>query len=224
MQLFTHLNIPQYLFLLLFLVAITLTGREESLWIQNFMSSFLNFELKIKTIPNKNPKNHSFTAFFPKHNWINEIPARQNDKTLKNRSNSPIFHDHKLPTMQIKNNANHTDSFFLALHFPVILLLPPPTRRLRVLISLRAISPAMELKGSGKILRLNATAEASWRIVRLDAWDQSRLLTHAIVRDGWNCEKRNEIGLRMWELKRIEEIENGWGWSEIEKEPWVLQM
>ncbi|KOM55023.1 hypothetical protein LR48_Vigan10g091500 [Vigna angularis] len=63
--------------------------------------------------------------------------------------------------MQIKNNANHADSFFLALHFPVVLFLPPPIRRLRVLVSLREISPAMELKGSGKILRLNATAEAS---------------------------------------------------------------
>ena len=175
---------------------------------------FLIYFLRIsetKQPVKKNPKTHSLTAFFPNHKRSNEIPARQNDNALRNRSNSWILHDQRPPATQTNTNANHADFFFVTLLLGAIFpLRPPPTRKLRVWESPRAISPARELKGSGRILRLNATVEASWRIFRLDGWDQPRLLAHGIVGVGCDCERRREIGLRM-------EIGNERGWSEIEK-------
>lgn len=221
----THLNILQFLFLFLFflfLVTICVNGEDAtSFWPQNFASSLRNVKLKIKTIPNKNPKIPSLNPFFPIHNRTNDTTATQNDNALTNKSISRTFHDHKPHATQTKANTNHADFFILLPLPPLFPPRPPPTRRFRGSHWPRAISPAREFRGSGKILRLNAIAEASWRILRLDCGEHARLLAHTIVRDGWNCERRRH-GKR--EMVWIVEIGNGRGWSEMEKGQCVLEM
>lgn len=214
-------------FLFLFLIAIWATGEQVlSFWTQNFTSSLPNPKLIMKIIPRKNPKNQSLMALFPRHNRMEETPTRQNNNDLRNRSNSETLHDHK-PATQVNTNTSDTNFFpflfLLMVNFP----LQPPTRRFRIrysgrspLESPRAISPTRELKGSGKILRLNATVEASWSIFRFDDWDQPCLLAHMI---GW-CERRNEIELWRRELMLILEAGKGRRGSEIEGRHWVLQV
>jgi hypothetical protein len=97
-------------------------------------------------------------ALFVNNNEIEEIPIIHNNE-LRNRSNSEILHDHK-PATQINTNTGNRNFFLFLFDFT----LAPPIRRLRIRFSLelvRAIWPRKELKGSGKILRLNATLEAS---------------------------------------------------------------
>lgn len=145
------------------------------------------------------------------NNEIEEIPTIEKNNDFRNRSNFETLNDHK-PATHI-NTKMGNKNFFLFLFF-LDFPLQPLTRRFRIRCSfelLCAISPTIEFNGSGKILRLNTSVEASWRIFRFDDWGQPRLLAQTICWSfgvGLDCKMGNDLGLQRGDSTVVLEIGN----------------
>lgn len=195
---------PHFL-LLLFLCFVTICATERilSLSTKYLISSFPILQ-RSKTIPKRKPKSHSLNAFL-RHSWIIESPMRKKHETLRNMSNSEIF-QHIRPIPQINTKTNH-DSFPLDCFFLLHPVKTPPLRTFSSsnkipFPSLWANSPIREFNGCGKILRFNATMDASLSINFLDGWEPPRppvFLAHVI-----GCRTRIKVRKQGWLATEME--------------------